>query len=514
MMKIVANLSRIITGIVFIFSGYVKVVDPLGTAYKFVDYFVAMHLDFLSPVALPFAIIMVIAELVIGLALLFNILPKLSSWALLLFMVAFTPLTLWLAVANPVHDCGCFGDALILSNWATFGKNVVLLALTIIVFIYRKKFKSAFSMPAQWALMGAYTLAALFICIYALQHLPPIDFRPYKIGANIREGMSIPESERDNVDVYESVFIYEKNGEKKEFTLENLPDESWTFVDAQHKLIKQGYVPPIHDFSITPVNLSTSSQATEEIPDVYDALYTFEKDGEINDFTIDALPGHDWYFVQIKSHLEMNPGNIELVYQDNDNETHIFNLYNLPDYDYHFIDAYYTGTTDQMSQSASFTDDITDIVLDNQGYTFLMISVLLDEANTKRHSDINKLAAYCQANGYDFMCLTASSAGDIEKFAAENKPIYNFYNTDPITLKTIVRSNPGLVLIKNGTVLNKWAWRDIPQPEELNRDLMAYSIEDLHRKKTRNMNLTIAFVAIWIMTVLFWVQSGFKRKKK
>lgn len=514
MFKLIANLSRLITGIVFIFSGFVKVVDPLGSAYKFTDYFVAMHLNFMADFSLPMAIIMCTAELLIGLMLLFNLLPKLASWGLLLFMVMFTPLTLWLAIANPVHDCGCFGDALILSNWATFAKNLVLLTFTIVVFIYRKKFSPLFSRSAQWVFSVLFGIFGVSICFYALMHLPPIDFRPYRIGANIQEGMTIPESEQKNVDVYESTFIYEKDGVKKEFTLENLPDSTWKFVDANHKLIKKGYEPPIHDFTITPVILKSSEiPDTDEAPDVYDAMYTYEKDGELIDYSIDELPGSEWTFVEVKSHYEIDPSMVEIVYQDANGESYNYTLDALPGEGYQFIDAYYTGdeTSTNFDQSSG---EITDLVLDNDGYTFFLISVDILEANTKNHEQINKLAAWCETKGYTFMCLTGSSAVDVEKFITENHPVYSFYNTDPITLKTIIRSNPGLVLIKHGTVLNKWAYRDIPDIKELERDLTAYSLDAMHTKKARNMVHNFIFVGLLIMTLAMWVQHYSKYRRR
>lgn len=513
MMKIIANVSRFITGVVFIFSGFVKVVDPLGSAYKFTDYFVAMRLNFLIDFSLPFSVLMCTAELLIGLMLLFNLLPKIASWCLLLFMVMFTPLTLWLAAANPVQDCGCFGDALILSNWATFGKNLVLLALAVFVFIYRKKFSPLFAKPAQWGISVAFGMLGLAICFYALMYLPPIDFRPYRIGANIQEGMAIPESERDNVDVYESTFIYEKDGAKKEFKLENLPDSTWKFVDANHTLVTEGYVPPIHDFSIAPVILQSNKSGNNEAPDVYDALYSFEKEGEIMDFSIDELPDNEWDFVEVKSHYDINPSMVEIVYQDDTGESYNYTLYDLPGMAYEFIDAYYLddagfGGTDMESE------EITDRVLENMGYTFFLISVDILEANTKNHDDINKLAVWCESKGYSFMCLTASTAVDVEKFITKNQPVYSFYNTDPITLKTIVRANPGLVLVKHGTVLNKWACRDIPKVEELKRDLTAYSIESLHAKKTKNLIYNFIFIGLWLMTIAIFVQYYLKYRRR
>ncbi|HOY38605.1 MAG: DoxX family protein [Bacteroidales bacterium] len=513
-MKIIANISRLITGIVFVFSGFVKVVDPLGTAYKFADYFVAMHLDFLIDFALVLSVVMCTAELLIGLALLFNVLPKLASWGLLLFMAVFTPLTLWLAIANPVHDCGCFGDALILSNWATFFKNVVILIFTVLVFLYRKKFRPLFGKPMQWALVTGFTIFGLSVCFYALMHLPPVDFRPYKIGANIQEGMQIPESEKNNVDVYESTFIYEKDGVKKEFTLENLPDSTWKFIDAKHILIKQGYVPPIHDFTIEPVVLNAMPQEETETPDIYDALYSFEKDGELNDYTIDEIPDNSWIFIEVKSAQSIDPENIELVYQNPDGEDETFTLFNLPGEEYNFVEAYYVSSSGNQESGPVEEGDISDMVLAYPEYTFLFISVDLDEVNIKNHDEINKLAAFCEAKGYHFLCLTASSAEGVEKFIGKYKPIYNFYNTDPITLKTIVRSNPGLVLLKEGTVLNKWSYRDLPTVDELQGNLEAYSISELYAKRTHFLIHNFIFIGLLVMTLLMWLQHSYKSKRR
>ncbi len=138
-MKILLHIARILLGITFVFSGFVKGIDPWGSAYKFIDYFNAMGLDGLAVTAFPLGMLLALGEFLIGVGLLFAILPKLSSWGALLFMAFFTPLTLWIALKNPVSDCGCFGDALVLSNWATFYKNIVFIILAVFVFVNRRK---------------------------------------------------------------------------------------------------------------------------------------------------------------------------------------------------------------------------------------------------------------------------------------------------------------------------------------------------------------------------------------
>ncbi|NPA45509.1 MAG: DoxX family protein [Chlorobi bacterium] len=253
-MKTLATISRIITGIVFTFSGFVKAVDPVGTEIKLGDYFEAMGLDFLMPYALIFALLLNTAELTVGIMLLFNLLPKFSSWVALVFLIIFTPLTFWLAVANPVTDCGCFGDAIKLTNWQTFGKNVILLIFVLIFFIYAKNNSSKIKLKKPVIISIVLAFLALGFQLKNLKCLPPIDFRPFKKGVNIKEASAIPEDAEK--DVYETVLFYKnlKTGELKEFNIDNIPYEdtlTWEYDTTITKLISKGYEPPIHDFFLT-----------------------------------------------------------------------------------------------------------------------------------------------------------------------------------------------------------------------------------------------------------------------
>ncbi|MDD3685314.1 MAG: DoxX family protein [Bacteroidales bacterium] len=502
-MKVLGNFSRIFTGLVFIFSGFVKVVDPLGSAYKFTDYFTALGLDFLAPAALTLAIIMSVAELVIGIALLFNLFPKLAAWGLLLFMGFFTPLTLWLAVANPVSDCGCFGDALILTNWETFYKNLIILAFTAVVFIYRKRFKPAWNPFFQWSLGIFFTLASTVLAFHCLRNLPVIDFRPYHIGANIPEGMTVPEDQKDNKDVYESTFIYEKDGKQQEFTADKLPDTTWKFVDAKHTLLKEGYKPPIHDFTIEPVFVpGYSAEPVEEVyVNLWDALFIFSKDGETLTCTLDSLPDNTWQFEVVEYETELNPEFINLSYLNAAGEEEMFNISSLPGADYIMLDAIYSAP-EAESSDLPYGEDVTATVLADTTYTFFAVMTKLSEANEKHLGKLNDIAKFCKTKGYKFYCLTASNLDEITEFTKKHKPEYMFCNTDPITLKTVVRSSPGLVLVKNGTILNKWAAKNIPTVDKLNRELTAYSITD-HQKDKNDYKIIIFILSTLLFMSIF-----------
>ena len=361
-------IARIIFGLVFLFSGFVKAVDPLGTAYKISDYLEAFSLTPLDFLAFPSALILIATEFTIGFNILFNVHLKATTLIASIFMLIMTPVTLYLALANPISDCGCFGDAIVMTNWQTFYKNVVLCIILIIIAILKDNTRPWLSNWGAWIVTLLPILISFGISIYCYNLLPILDFRPYKKGNNIIEGMSIPEDAP--LDKYETTFFYEKNGVEKAFTLDNYPaeDSTWTFVRQESKLIEQGYVPPIHDFSIV------------------------TEDG-----------------------------------------------------------------------------DITDIILEDAGYTLLIISHKVEKASTKNIKCIKSTIANAKKAGANVIWLTSSYTDEIDNFRTKYGINDTFGATDDITLKTIVRSNPGLVLIKDATVIEKWHHNSLPTKDELNQ---------------------------------------------
>ena len=370
-MKYIRNISRIVIGVVFIFSGFVKGIDPLGSTYKFSDYFTAFGMEQLDPLAFPLAIILSTFEFIVGVALIFNIKTRINSWIVLVFMSFFTLLTLYLAIDNPVSDCGCFGDAIIMTNWQTFAKNVVIMVFALIVFIYRNQFVSLFSNTKQYSILGIGIAFMVALSFYCYEHLPIIDFRPYNIGTHIPDKMKVPEDAPKAE--YKTILKYKKNGKIKEFTMDSLPDSTWQWVETKNIKVKEGYVPPIHDF------------------------------------TISTLEG----------------------------------------------------------------EDITDIVLKQDKFTFLLIAYNLKKSSGENMGEINKIADFCNnKSNCSFICLTASIDKTINDFKNKYDTNFKFYNTDEITLKTIVRSNPGLMLIKHGTILDKWHHNDVPGPEKVSKEFL------------------------------------------
>ena len=356
------NVARMVLAVVFIFSGFVKAVDPRGTQYKIVDYLEALHLAGAAPdaVALGASIALSALEFSVGIFLLFAIRRRLASRLALLLLIVMTPLTLWLALTNPISDCGCFGDAVVLTNWQTFWKNALLLAMAAVVAAKPTKMFRFVSESNQWIVVNYTILFILAISARSLYDLPQLDFRPYHAGANIPEGMVIPDDAEQPQ--FETTFILEKDGEQREFSLDNYPDSTWTFVDSRTVETRRGYVPPIHDFSIT----------------------------------------------------------------------------------------------------TSEGDDITERVLSDSSYTFLLVAPHLEKADDSQHDQINELYEYAQEHTYPFYCLTASNESGINRWRDLTGAEYPFCHTDEITLKTIIRSSPGLVLIKAGTVVSKWSHNSLP----------------------------------------------------
>ncbi|MBP7504924.1 MAG: DoxX family protein [Prolixibacteraceae bacterium] len=368
-MTVILHIARILLGITFVFSGFVKGIDPWGSAYKFVDYFTAMGLEGLSPMAFPLGVLLAFAEFFIGVALLFAVRPKIFTWGSLLFMAFFTPLTLWIALKNPVTDCGCFGDALVLTNWETFYKNLVFIGLAILVFVYRKKLTCFLGQKTGHVLAAISVLLYVAAVVYSIRHEPLFDFRPYKVGVNIPEAMAIPaDAPRD---VYENTFYYKnrQSGEVKKFTEENYPWQDtlhWEFHSMDEPvLVKKGYTPPIHGFSI-----------------------------------------------------ESREG-----------------------------------------------DNVYEFFLFDENYVFMLVAYDLEKSSRKHQDKINALASWAMENGSSFICLTSTLFEKCDQFAAETGAPYEFFHADEIELKTIIRSNPGLIVLKNGTIVAKYHHNDIPTPE-------------------------------------------------
>ena len=391
----------------FIFSGFVKAVDPLGSFYKIQDYLTAFGIISWFPAYLPllFAIVLSSAEFCVGVFLFFGVRRKIASTLALLLMGVMTPLTLYLALANPVSDCGCFGDAWVLTNWQTFGKNIVLLVAAIAVFRDRKLMFRFVTLKIEW-MVSLYTLLFVFaLSFYCLEYLPVLDFRPYKIGTNIKAGMEIPEGAKPSV--FESRFVLEKDGRRQEFTLDNYPDSTWTFVETRTVLKEKGYEPPIHDFSM--ISLGTG-------------------------------------------------------------------------------------------------EDITDSVLSDKGYAFLLVAHRIEEADDSNIDLINEIYDYSAEHGYGFYALTSSPDEEIGMWRERTGAEYPFCQMDDITLKTIIRSNPGLLLIKDGTILNKWSDNQLPDEYVLNDSLDKL---ELGQQKHENNLHTIGYVLL-----LVWGYDALRNRRR
>ena len=366
MRKLVVNLCRLLLAVVFVFSGFVKAIDPLGTQYKIEDYLEALHLAGMVPdsLTLIFSVVLSAVEFCLGIFLLLAVRRKFTSFSVVSIMAVMTPLTLWLVIANPVSDCGCFGDAVVLTNMQTFLKNVLLLAAAIVVARWPKDMFRFVSDSTEWIAINYSALFILLTSLWCLYDLPLFDFRPYHVGADIKKGMEIPEGAPQPK--FETTFILEKDGEKREFSIDDYPDSTWTFVDSRTVMTEEGYVPPVHDFSIT---------------------------------TADG-------------------------------------------------------------------DDITDQVLGDTSYVFLLVAPYLEHADDSRLDLINEVCEYATQHGYPFLGLTSSGERAVARWRDMTGAEYDFCFTDGTTLKTVIRSNPGLVLLKNGTVIRKWSHNNLPVIEE------------------------------------------------
>lgn len=420
LLKMIVNLCRIIVAVTFIFSGFVKAIDPIGTQYKLQDYLGAIGMAGILPnwTLLAVAVFLAAIEFCIGIFLLFAIQRRLISKLTVAFMAFMTIVTVWIVVTDPVKDCGCFGDALHLTNTETLIKNIVLLVCSLII-MYRPLAMFRFvSKSNQWIVTN-YTIVFILVSSgLSLYYLPIFDFRPYHIGVNIPRGMEIPKGAK--LPQFKTTFIMEKNGQRKEFTLDNYPDASWKFIDSKTVQTSEGYIPPIHDFSIT------------------------------------------------------------------DNKTGL---------------------------------DLTNSVLSHKGYTFLLIAPHLETADDSNFGDIDRLYEYAQSYDIPFYCLTASTTKAIKRWVDLTGAEYPFCITDEAVLKTIIRSNPGLLLLKDGTIINKWSHNNLPNEAKLSRPISQSSLGKMPKDSVPAKILEIVLWFILPLTLLtladrLWAWSKWVRLKE
>jgi uncharacterized membrane protein YphA (DoxX/SURF4 family) len=289
-MKIILNLLRIIVGVLFIFSGIVKANDPLGLSYKMEEFFEVLHLTFLSPYSLGFSVIMNAFEIIAGVAVLVGYRMRIFSVLLLLLITFFTFLTGYALFSGTIRECGCFGDCIKLTAVETFWKDVILLLMILVIFFYRDRIPALFRWSGLVVLLAA--VFSFAVQWYTLNHLPFVDCLPYKVGNNIPEKMKLPPGATP--DVYEMMFIYEKDGQRKEFTADNYPwsDSTWKFVDRKDKLVKKGNAEPaIKDFILTDLDGVNQTEAilTETRPVYLFLVQNVQKAGSSWDTKMKAL---------------------------------------------------------------------------------------------------------------------------------------------------------------------------------------------------------------------------------
>lgn len=420
LLKMTVNLCRIIVALTFIFSGFVKAIDPIGLQYKLQDYLGAIGIPGFLPdwMLLIMAVLLAAVEFCMGIFLLFAIQRRLISKLIVVFMSIMTLITVWLVVANPVKDCGCFGDALHLTNTETLVKNIILLGCSIVIMQRPLAMFRFISESNQWIVIN-YTIVFIFVSSgLSLYYLPLFDFRPYRIGTNIPRGMEIPKDAEQPL--FETTFIMEKGGLRKEFTLNDYPDSTWKFIDSKTVQVKEGYIPPIHDFSIA-----------------------------------DRKTGKD----------------------------------------------------------------LTDSVLRHKGYTFLLIAPYLERADDSNFGDIDQLYEYAQTYNIPFYCLTASTAKAIQRWRDITGAEYPFCITDETTLKTIVRSNPGLLLLKDGTIINKWSHNQLPNGAKLSLPITQSALGKMPQDSVPGKILEIILWFILPLTLLtladrLWAWSKWVRLKE
>lgn len=419
-LSVAVILVRIVVGITFIFSGLVKLIDPVGTMYKIDDYLAVMNMTALQPLSIIASVALALAEFILGINTLLGSYLRTTPKLLLAFMTLMTPLTLYLAIANPIADCGCFGDAVILTNWQTFAKNVVLLLLVLFLFKYYTKAKSVFHREVQALTVIWGIVYAAFVVWFAFTYMPILDFRPYKLGTDIRAayyGDDMPDTEYQ--------FVYEREGVQQTFALDNLPDESqgWTFVERKQVGAK---------------------------------------------LVVKATSAAD-YFV---------------VYDGN--------------------------------------EDVTEEILEQDGYVFIMLSPNLAKANDNHIDKIHELYDYCLLYGYPFYAVTASTPAEIDEWLDNTGGEYPFLFMDKTSIVTIARGNPYMLILKDGVIYHKYPISQLPEEAQLDRPFAQveyHGTQAVYNERARVLFLVLALVVPILVLyfterVALFALRRFRRKRE
>ena len=374
-MKYLVTLCRFLVGVLFIISGLIKSNDTIGFAYKLEEYYQVFGTEFLISSTVIQAMAICIVEVVLGVMLLIGYRKKLTLFLLMSMIVFFTFLTFYSAYYNKVTDCGCFGDALHLTPWQSFGKDIALLLLISVLVIGHKHIKPLFGYKTSNVVLGIALVINIAFPVYTFNYLPVIDFRPYAIGNDIIEQMNGGRPGK-----FDTRFIYKnlQTGKDEELSKPPYTDTinweidslKWKFVDTKQIVLDPGELAPIHDFSIADV--------------------------EGNDYTDDFLK-HD-------------------------------------------------------------------------SLQFFLVSYDLNKANIGIQPTINEFALACEKAGIPFIGLTSNTPEKIDEFRHEVQAPYPYYITDATQLKTMIRSNPGLMLLKGSKILNMWHHHSFPSFEEFRKE--------------------------------------------
>lgn len=385
--------ARVILGLTFVFSGFVKAIDPMGSVYKLTEYFSSFGWDVSINLTQLLSIAQSSFEFALGILLLLNIWHRFVILVVFAFMLFMAPFTLYISIANPVSDCGCFGDVLQISNWQTFFKNLVLLLFSgLLIFEKSQQYKIFGERTSRWTVTWSLIFSAL-ISVYSFMYLPVIDFGLYKQGSDLKVLTTLPEGAvRDS---FEYRFLYQKEGIISSFSMDSVPDESqgWEYVKREQVLINAGEKPLIEDF----------------------------------------------------------------VFNDADN------------------------------------NNVSEEIIGDTSYVFLFISPKLETSDIDYIDNVGIAYRFAEKNGYRFFGLTSSGAEAIDEWKYEYDIDLTFLTADDKLLGAMIRSNPGIIVLKNGVIVKKWAYRSIPE-----------KIVDLKQVKQSEFRIIMFLLVLFVIPLIFF----------